>query len=260
MSAKNGCTTGFDHRQWKIHRQELPARKRSASFQFIWGGGRTTQEGPSPTKWHGLELLFSNSKARKVYDKALLQKPDIVILHEYVWDNTALSDLDAFKEKVKTVIDNILNTTSATVHWDTSHAFCGSDRKGDCAETAKNKIKSAGAFQNAVSMVSFIEHEYGDTERVTVVDRYALSHPYAIGFQYCQFGLHYGSHPAACHAISPTNPPHCYRNWLVDKFELQMWMNKMCSNKPSEKSDWTIEVCSPPIHYTLPHHHSSRTA
>ena len=246
-AGQRGCAGPFEHRQWKATRNNPTAPHQNVSLQFLWGGGKTIYDQKSLHP-RGMELLTEDTEARKVFFDLLSGDiPDVVIMHHYAWDSVAQFHPTEFEATLKAIIDVVLANPGTVLHWDSAHPSCGSDRFDHntslCVEAIANKLNTAGARRNVHRMDQFFRREYPDEPRITFGNRYAMAHPLSFGQQFCHFGNHFGTHPAACHSLMPEKPATCYRDWLADKYESTVWLNKICTNPPKTQGDGTIEVC-----------------
>ena len=261
---RNGCTGPFDHRMWKITRENPSDPSQKVTLQFVWGGAKGVDRSPfeavvgfgllddKTTTQHQAvfnALLGKRGAADKASSDA---RPDAFFIHQYVWDRDAKMRHESWEGRVL----EFLKTTALAdggpelgVHWDTAHPQCLFDQVDDqatvCKSAVENKVNSVGSYLSGVRMVNLLEKEFAGNDKVTVSDRYTMAQPFSVRSEYCYFGIHFGSQPAFCHVTLPTSPKRCYRNWLVDKYEQMIWMNKMCSNTPpaSSASNVTFEVC-----------------
>eukprot|EP01064_Diplonema_japonicum_P007465 TRINITY_DN1508_c0_g1_i2.p1 TRINITY_DN1508_c0_g1~~TRINITY_DN1508_c0_g1_i2.p1 ORF type:complete len:687 (+),score=103.23 TRINITY_DN1508_c0_g1_i2:1015-3075(+) len=231
-----GCHSPFDHRQWKVKRSNPKNEKQTISFRYVWGGGPTPMARPnvSPRAMALLKQPKQKTRTtRDVYAEGLTEGVDYLFLHAFIWDEEAGRDFAAFEQTVHGILREALNANNKIeVHWDTGHPLCVSDMFWNpqelCVSSVVNKLQHITAHQNAVLIVKSLAKLAGANPRVTVTDRFSMAEPHVIGPNYCHFGIHFGAHDAFCHLWNPPDPPACTRNWLVDKFELMMWMNKMC--------------------------------
>ena len=243
-----GCTGPFDHRQWKINRTNPHNSDQLVHLQYVWGGSVSVMD-PPMRKPTGYGLLLQETPTRNIFRAALATKPDYLFLHHYVWDDMAQMDHPRFANEIGKFVESLLNSTTADIHWDTPHPQCMSNLLDNdvamCVSAVENKLNSAGAFQSSLSMMRHLDERIGNNPRLTVTERYQMAQPHVMELKYCYFGIHFGSQEAFCHVTAPEGPEACIRssNWLVDKFESQTWMNKMCSNPPKATSaDPTITL------------------
>ena len=246
-----GCVGPFEHRQWHINRVNPRNSSQSTELQLLWGGART-QWMPPKDKPSGIEHLLPDSKSpvKEAFHNQVLKDQTIIFLHEYIWDELARFDYAKFEPIILQLIKDLLENTTSLIHWDTAHPQCGTDSYEKpfslCKALIDNKMETVGSYYNSMQMTKAIEATFADEPRVQVANRYLMAQPYTIGHDYCHHGLHYGAHEAFCHAYQPINPKACYRDWLVDKLEGQVWLNRICTDAPASFTEDTsidIKVC-----------------
>ena len=234
-----GCASQFEHRQWNINRKNPKNTSQSLSVQFVWGGGRNVAD-PPWTFPKALALLnrsrYGDQRKRSTFDvfeEALQQNPDFVLLHSFMWDENAKNSFVDFKNDMSEVLKKVSKHQN-NIHWDTGHPQCLDDRISNaasvCQSALQNKFESVVSAHNSHLVINSLASH--SLPGLTATDRYTLASPLAIGPFYCHFGIHFGAHKSFCHMWQPSNPQQCYRNWMADKFEIAIWMNKMCSSLP----------------------------
>ena len=246
----NGCYGPFDHRQWRVNRTNPLNASQVVHLQLVWGGSVALFD-PPMRKPAGHDLLLEPTPAREAFYDAVRRNPDFIFLHEYVWDDVAMMDQPRFLREIRALLEMLFANTTAKVHWDTAHPQCLSDALDNnvtmCQSAIENKLRSAGAYQSSLGVLRHFEESFGDNPRLTQTERFQMAQPHVMELKYCYFGIHFGSQDAFCHVTKAEAPDTCTRDWLVDKFEAQIWMNKMCTNAPASTSQdptVTIEVCA----------------
>eukprot|EP01065_Artemidia_motanka_P024877 TRINITY_DN29804_c0_g1_i1.p1 TRINITY_DN29804_c0_g1~~TRINITY_DN29804_c0_g1_i1.p1 ORF type:complete len:793 (+),score=86.21 TRINITY_DN29804_c0_g1_i1:68-2446(+) len=251
---RRGCSTPFDLRKWgygQWSERTNPANSsESIRTRFVWGGGKTVQLPP----WgplNALSLLERHSdngvdtEARRMLLSGIdeLRPRDALFLQAWAWDPHR-GDWSKFEPKMRWVLDTVLDRLpkGTAVHWDTAHPFCVDDRadtpRKGCETQVSNKFGSVAAGQMS-RLISATVDDYKQSRpnrQITALDRWPMALPFAHGSKYCHFGLHFGSNRQFCHIFSFDEPQRCYRDWLVDKFEIQIWMNAVCAADAADLS------------------------
>lgn len=237
--ADMGCNIQFDHRQWLVVRRNPRNASQVLRMRHIWGGGPVPSAGPG--SWpRGLDLLMPDSykKGRRratidVFRDGLREQPDAVFLHAYVWDDHGSRQFDRYAEEVRSIVDGALRDTppSTVVQFGGGHPQCLDDRDNPpsvCHTAVTNKLLSIHAWRSTHLLDRRVRPRYAAERRFTMSDRYAMAEPHVMGPKYCHFGIHFGAHPQYCYMWEPADPQKCFRNWLVDKFEIAAWLNAVC--------------------------------
>eukprot|EP01060_Flectonema_neradi_P014159 TRINITY_DN20875_c0_g1_i1.p1 TRINITY_DN20875_c0_g1~~TRINITY_DN20875_c0_g1_i1.p1 ORF type:complete len:655 (+),score=81.37 TRINITY_DN20875_c0_g1_i1:449-2413(+) len=218
--------------------------------RLIWGGGRKkgTLWGVRPAAFDhfssdGCKYKYGCSKQRGELEHSLKnEKPDIIFLNGFLWDQDN-HDWKTFYSKVNETISYIKKTSPTTsIHFNNAHPQCTDDRRHEfpvfCWRILIAKMQQLIAAESNELLLQQLakDHPY-----VVISDRYtmALSH---LTHEFCHQGMHFGSSVADCLVFDVDQPNVCLRNWRVDKFMQQLWLNHACPADVLPLSDSNLNV------------------
>eukprot|EP01065_Artemidia_motanka_P014934 TRINITY_DN18805_c0_g1_i2.p1 TRINITY_DN18805_c0_g1~~TRINITY_DN18805_c0_g1_i2.p1 ORF type:complete len:697 (+),score=216.20 TRINITY_DN18805_c0_g1_i2:43-2133(+) len=269
-AAKRGCPDYNSIRNWAGHRVNPENTSQSLHVNFVWGGGwlKNTLWGERPAaldhtlpdgrqagrRWTcagGPHRGCSPARSELLSALSSDRRPDTAFLNGLLWDMDA-HDWDRFGPKVESLLD-LLNqkmAPGARVHWNMAHPQCLDDRReetdGFCRSTLVNKMQTVLAAHSNEMLQHTMETVWRDrfsAATLTATDRFAVAQPYVHGHDFCHQGMHFGSSKHDCYMFDSMYPEPCYRQWRVDKFMSQVWMNAACpaDKPPLETGSHSIE-------------------
>ena len=239
-------------RQWAGKRPS-PFKNNDHVFgRLIWGGGRKKNSlwGVRPAAFdhfadEGCSHKGGCTKQRSELEHSLkTENPDIIILNGFLWDQEN-HDWDKFYAKVNQTISFIKRLNPKTkIHFNNAHPQCADDRRNEfpifCWRILIGKMQQLVAAENNEKLLHQLSKDHPE---VVMSDRYsmALSH---LSNEFCHQGMHFGSSVADCLIFDVDHPQSCLRNWRVDKFMQQFWLNHACPSNvlPMSESPSGISI------------------
>ncbi|KAJ9469617.1 hypothetical protein DIPPA_02151 [Diplonema papillatum] len=244
--ARSGCMDMNHARAWSGHRGHPWNESVSFHGRMVWGGGfkRYTKPGVRPASLdHTARNKYGWACGKRFCTAARWdinlsldhERPDFVMLNGFFWDLDT-DDFALFYSKVRDLLDLVrLKAPNALVVWNLAHPQCFDDRLGDplheyCWRHFAMKAHSVLAEWNNRLLLRRLAADYPE---VLVHDRMPMAAPHAHSAEFCQKGMHFGASSNDCHRVDMSEidvaKQHgCARNWRVDKFFGQVWLNAMC--------------------------------
>eukprot|EP01062_Namystynia_karyoxenos_P031272 TRINITY_DN23210_c0_g1_i1.p1 TRINITY_DN23210_c0_g1~~TRINITY_DN23210_c0_g1_i1.p1 ORF type:complete len:742 (+),score=230.27 TRINITY_DN23210_c0_g1_i1:98-2227(+) len=253
-AAKRGCPDYNSIRIWGGPRPNPENPKQRVHVRFVWGGGwaKNTLWGIRPAALdHSLPDRGSGdqwtcrggphggcSPSRKdllaALDGSSGPVPDVAFLNGFLWDQDA-NEWGRFEPKVAALMRLLTARMprGARIHWNAAHPQCLDDRREElesiCRSALVNKMQTVlAAHSNAMVNQAIAAASRSSGARVSATDRIAAAQPYVHGHEFCHQGMHFGSSKQDCWLFDSLVPEPCFRQWRVDKFLSQIWLNAAC--------------------------------